>query len=454
MSEQEKTQAIMASGKYYNQTIASINADTLQAKALLSQNVYSKAQDLQKSIADEKKAASDETNKVRDDARTAIQNMITNFPAASFTSMTPEQKQQMKNLELTAGYPAGMVERGIETMKETLSDAKINQMDIATDQKQQLIDLKAKLGTKINAFTDGQGNATIVYSDPLTGTSTAVPVGQIGKPDSPWQLTQDPNTGDWKIFNRQSGVPTTAPTDNKTVQGAGKKGTPMDALNVPVGAKGGQCGAFVNDYLGGHLMADTYKSKAEDINSTTPVVGAAFVMPYKDTGHTGFVKQIGTNPATKKPGVLVKDSNWGLNEKVQEHWIDQDKISGYITSGFTTTPEGGTQPSTAQSDVEKKANQPITINTGIKIIDDIAGWFISNQEKPIDYKIMKPEKLTDDQLRTAMAALTGTKAKDYKGTTKDVLLPIVSQNWDKLKSATDKANADVVNAQNKGKREI
>ena len=96
------------------------------------------------------------------------------------------------------------------------------------------------------------------------------------------------------------------------------------------GDKGGQCGHFVNQIAGTH-MRDSYASKAAYVNiarNQQPSAGDIFVMPYKSTGHTGFV--IGSTKLSDGTyDVLVQDSNWGLNEKVQTHTINSSKLSGY-----------------------------------------------------------------------------------------------------------------------------
>lgn len=96
------------------------------------------------------------------------------------------------------------------------------------------------------------------------------------------------------------------------------------ALNVSTGTEAGQCGRFVNKYTGLGL-GDSYKSKISKMDSsiTYPEPGMVFVMPYKDTGHTGFIQSV-NNDGT----VTVKDSNWSKDEKVQTHKIAISKITG------------------------------------------------------------------------------------------------------------------------------
>jgi hypothetical protein len=91
------------------------------------------------------------------------------------------------------------------------------------------------------------------------------------------------------------------------------------------GTHGGQCGAFVNQ-LTGLGLGDSYQSKLAkmDRNITYPEPGMVFVSPYKDTGHTGFVLSV--NPESNS--VVVKDSNYGLDEKIRTRVMPIDKITG------------------------------------------------------------------------------------------------------------------------------
>lgn len=96
------------------------------------------------------------------------------------------------------------------------------------------------------------------------------------------------------------------------------------ALNISDGTKAGQCGRFVNQYTGLGL-GDTYQSKLAkmDKSITYPEPGMVFVMPYKNTGHTGFIKNV-NNDGT----VTVKDSNYSLDGKVKTHKLAINLITG------------------------------------------------------------------------------------------------------------------------------
>jgi hypothetical protein len=104
-------------------------------------------------------------------------------------------------------------------------------------------------------------------------------------------------------------------TDSATLQ---------KVASIPNGQKGGQCGRFVNN-LTGLGLGDTYQSKIAKMNPaiTTPAPGMVFVMPYKDTGHTGIILDIQDGVAT------VKDSNYGLDGKVKTHKLPVSKMTGF-----------------------------------------------------------------------------------------------------------------------------
>jgi hypothetical protein len=118
-------------------------------------------------------------------------------------------------------------------------------------------------------------------------------------------------------FSSVGGDTKQAPEQQPIVQATAEK---------KVGDQGGQCGHFVNQ-LTGIRMGDSVASKMAYTDpsigkgSNPPRPGDIFVMPYKDTGHTGMVLS-----ATPKPDgsydVQVIDSNWHMNEKVDIHTLN------------------------------------------------------------------------------------------------------------------------------------
>jgi len=106
-------------------------------------------------------------------------------------------------------------------------------------------------------------------------------------------------------------------------QGSG--GTPIaTVLKTPNNTNGGQCGRFVNK-ITGLGVGDSYESKMAKMDKTIkkPAPGMVFTMPYKDTGHIGFIVRVIGNNA------VVKDSNWSLNEKVKTHTIPISEMTGF-----------------------------------------------------------------------------------------------------------------------------
>jgi len=98
--------------------------------------------------------------------------------------------------------------------------------------------------------------------------------------------------------------------------------------SIPDGEKGGQCGRFVNN-LTGLGVGDSYESKLQkmDPNIKWPEPGMVFVMPltgeYEPYGHTGVIIGIEGDKA------IVKDSNWGKDEKIKTHTIPISKMTGF-----------------------------------------------------------------------------------------------------------------------------
>ena len=98
---------------------------------------------------------------------------------------------------------------------------------------------------------------------------------------------------------------------------------PEKVVEAKTGDKEGQCGRFVNNVTG-LGVGDTFDSKMAKMDSsiTEPKAGMVFTMPYKKTGHCGFIVDV------QGDNVIVKDSNWSLDEKVKTHTIPLNQITG------------------------------------------------------------------------------------------------------------------------------
>jgi len=107
------------------------------------------------------------------------------------------------------------------------------------------------------------------------------------------------------------------------------------ATFYPKGSSGGQCGRFVNDVTG-LAMGDSYASKMRYVDpsigkgGSQPQAGDAFVMPYKSTGHTGIVASAPIKfHSDGSYDIYVIDSNFKLDEKVDQRIMNSKNISGY-----------------------------------------------------------------------------------------------------------------------------
>jgi len=103
-----------------------------------------------------------------------------------------------------------------------------------------------------------------------------------------------------------------------------------EAQTFTDGSQGGQCGRFVNN-LTGIGMGDSFENKLSFVDPTikTPMAGDVFVMPYSWTGHTGIVTKV-TPKADGTFDLVVKDSNWSLDEKVKTHTLNSNAVAGYV----------------------------------------------------------------------------------------------------------------------------
>ena len=160
----------------------------------------------------------------------------------------------------------------------------------------------------------------------------------------------------------------------------------VSGLDNDIGKKVGQCGRYVNNYLGKPgFFGNTYESKTSRINSQTPAVGSVFI--YKPTssnpyGHVGIVKSVnpdGTITAihSNYHGKVVNGKFIG-NEKVSEDDIKMSSITGYYS------------PKT-------EASKP----------DLESAW-------KTNYELYKKGTLTDSTLRSTMESLGKTSADKQK----------------------------------------
>jgi hypothetical protein len=337
MAWEDKEKSIRDAAIRYNSTVANYTAQAVQARYDLAQSVISRSDAIKADIEQRNAEGARIANQERDDARMALQNLMTTLPAETFTSLTPAQAGQLRMLEEKAGYPQGLLELGMKTFKEMAHDQKTIYQNASIEIKQQMADIKTKMGDKVSFQTDSNGNVTVVTYDPYTGVTSTIPVGQIGA-GKPYKITTD-SFGNTTIVPQYPGqnVPGGAGTKDVSPRGTQipvvKNQDGTVTINVPDGATGGQCGRFVNNYLAsaganGISMGDSFESKTTWINSKTPHPGDVFVMPYSWTGHTGIVERVSADGQT----IYVADSNWGNDEKVQHHALPVSKITGFITT--------------------------------------------------------------------------------------------------------------------------
>lgn len=188
----------------------------------------------------------------------------------------------------------------------------------------------------------------------------------------------------------------------------GRSGSPEEALNVPDGSIGGQCGHFVNQYTG-LGVGDSYQSKMDkmDPEITTPEAGMVFTMPYGETGHMGFILSVEGDMAT------VKDSNYGLNEKVQTHQIPISLMTGFARTSASSESSSAV-PDVVSQLVGQYASGDLTESQALSRL----GNLITDKDQLKEYKkifteeILKKPELNPDlepQIKTAYTFGEGTQ---------------------------------------------
>jgi len=238
----------------------------------------------------------------------------------------------------------------IQVMANLLKEGNINyeELDAATLLDIKKMEMQAGLPVGFTSFVNKAIEAPIsqflaTYTDDRG--HKIQPVG-VKMPDGSFSV-QNIDLG--PVFGQDPNNPENDPDYKAPEPGLGSNyknvtGNPEDAFKVPDDSTGGQCGRYVNNYtnLG---LGDSYQNKISkmDPSITTPEAGMVFVMPYKTTGHTGFILSIDGDKAT------VKDSNWSLDEKVQTHVVSVSSMTGFARVTTATPTETPSSPTPSQT---------------------------------------------------------------------------------------------------------
>lgn len=253
---------------------------------------------------------------------------------------------------------------------------------------------------------------------------------QYIQPTTTYDEFGTPTEGSPMVFNQSTGgLSYSNATGQVSNIQPGQTTQEMQDLSKMIGTYSktrGECGAFVNDYFGKKLFADDYNQKKSLINSDTPVVGGAFIMPLSDPkyapyGHVGIVKSI--NPDGT---ITAIDSNFVAEHTVGEHKISMNSIDGYYVPGGKAmqaiisgnTPEGTPAsvlsavdaakdvlgkvsiPDSRLSDIQSKIDQFVNpeIDTYADVINE--GKAISSIPKEMRGAASKLAKLKDQYNNT------------------------------------------------------
>jgi len=127
-------------------------------------------------------------------------------------------------------------------------------------------------------------------------------------------------------------------SNNKVNPNSSITNTPLSnkavSLNVTNGQTGGECGSFVNDYLGTRTFGDSYEQKMSNVNSSVPTPGAVAVIKTDESyGHVAVVESVNSD------GTLnLVESNWNKDGKVDRRSnVAPSTISGYYVPSETPT---------------------------------------------------------------------------------------------------------------------
>lgn len=302
------------------------------------------------------KAALSDSQKAQSERTTSAVDTFIKLNTAG-VDITPEMISEtsrttgVKSEYLTAAAAGfNKTSQAIRDDKTLDAQAKDTALKKAKNELQDQIDgYTTSAGQNIKALTTMYNNKT----DPkiIAAFKQAAGITDYSDPMTQWKLQQQIATTDEARLNAF-----TAAVDNGLDPGsfvstkslAGYKTTidpetgKYNIQNAVDGTAGGQCGRFVNNVFGSNMMTDLYTEKQAKCDpsigfgngQTPPSSGMAFVMPITNSvnGHTGIYLSV--DPKNNK-NALVKDSNWGNDERIQTHSIPFSQITGYAT------PPGG-----------------------------------------------------------------------------------------------------------------
>ncbi len=148
------------------------------------------------------------------------------------------------------------------------------------------------------------------------------------------------------------------PYTGEQIQGMGLDPTQLGyvknssvSLSVQEGAYAGECGHFVNQYIGSNIFGDSIGQKESQTNSNTPVVGSAAVIDTGDAyGHVAVVEKI-NNDGT----INVVESNWNNDGRITRRTIDPGSVYGYYVP--QNKPAGSVSYSESQWTVDDSAGK-------------------------------------------------------------------------------------------------
>ena len=350
MAAVEKDAAIRDAVSNYNTQVAEISTTVAQSRMDLALEIQNrvdtlKQQEFQNQITTAQETRAQEsyeyekTRTVINDARTDLDLVLTSYVGQDYSTLPADVLAQIKALETAAKLPSGAG----QAILEAAAAAQLKEGEIVKE-------FTNSVTGEVTAirYNFDTGKVETMQLGALEGESQNQVWTNIGTDEDGNAVTMNEVTGEIKVQGQYSGG----------------SGAPADALSVPDGSIGGQCGHFVNQYAG-LGMGDSYSSKLDKMDSsiTTPEPGMVFVMPIagSSNGHTGFIVSISEDGLT----ATVKDSNYYSKsdpEAVRTHTIPVASMTGFLdvsgssgakdTSSETSDTTGTTETPTSSGEKE------------------------------------------------------------------------------------------------------
>lgn len=221
---------------------------------------------------------------------------------------------------------------------------------------------------------DENGIGRMMSVDKSTGKVSVVSLGKMGKAEQgSFSVQYDETTGEPYVFNNRTGQFVNC-SDSYQISDRWQ-------TMFPEGAKGGQCGEFVND-LTGLGVGDSLQSKIAKCdpsllkNPSALQPGDTFVQSTnKPWGHIGIINAVDTLP-NGRVQLTLTESNWNGDERISNTrtmFADDPRLKGFASTHDNLPPQMTSEGYNPEQDftLRKGSSGPRKLSSDQKAAQDL-----------------------------------------------------------------------------------